>query len=195
MTGFEPGIVALAGAVLMMIVCKVDVHKALLKVEWGTILFFIGLFMLISALEHNGLFEKSGEFLVGVTQGNLLATALVILWTGAIASAIVDNIPLVIAMLPLIKIMIPTFAMQMGISDDPELIHTTIAAPLYWALALGACLGGNGTLIGASANVVIAQVGKRNNCPISFLEFTKAGFPIMILTSGISSVYLYLRYF
>ena len=195
LTGFEPGIVALAGAVLMMIVCKVDVHKALLKVEWGTILFFIGLFMLISALEHNGLFEKCGEFLVGVTQGNLLATALVILWTGAIASAIVDNIPLVIAMLPLINIMIPTFAVQMGISDDPELIHTTIAAPLYWALALGACLGGNGTLIGASANVVIAQVGKRNNCPISFLEFTKAGFPIMILTSAISSVYLYLRYF
>lgn len=195
LTGFEPGIVALAGAVLMMIVCKIDVHAALQKVEWGTILFFIGLFMLISALEHNGLFEKSGEFLVSATKGNLLATALVILWTGAIASAIVDNIPLVIAMLPLIKIMIPTFAMQMGISDDPELIHATIAAPLYWALALGACLGGNGTLIGASANVVIAQVGKRNNCPISFMEFSKAGFPIMILTSAISSVYLYLRYF
>tara|TARA_R110001592_G_scaffold139695_1_gene359741 strand:+ start:24 stop:1325 length:1302 start_codon:yes stop_codon:yes gene_type:complete len=195
LTGFEPGIVALAGAVLMMIVCKIDVHTALHKVEWGTILFFIGLFMLISSLEYNGLFEKSGEFLVGATKGNLLATALVILWTGAIASAIVDNIPLVIAMLPLIGTMIPTFASQMGISDDPELVHTTIAAPLYWALALGACLGGNGTLIGASANVVIAQVGKRNNCPISFMEFTRAGFPVMIFTSAISSVYLYFRYF
>lgn len=195
LTGFEPGIVALAGAVVMMIVCKVDVHTALHKVEWGTILFFIGLFMLISALEHNGLFVKSGEFLVQATQGNLLMTALVILWVSAIASAIVDNIPLVIAMLPLIKTMIPTFALQMGLAENPELTHTTIAAPLYWALALGACLGGNGTLIGASANVVIAQVGKRNNCGISFMEFTKAGFPIMLLTAAISSVYLYLRYF
>ena len=195
LTGFEPGIVALAGAVVMMIVCKVDIHAALHKVEWGTILFFIGLFMLISALEHNGLFVKSGEFLVQATQGNLLMTALVILWVSAIASAIVDNIPLVIAMLPLIKTMIPTFALQMSMADNPELTHTTIAAPLYWALALGACLGGNGTLIGASANVVIAQVGKRNNCGISFMEFTKAGFPIMLLTAAISSVYLYLRYF
>ena len=118
-----------------------------------------------------------------------------ILWVSAIASAIVDNIPLVIAMLPLIKTVIPAFALQMGIADDTALIHSTIAAPLYWALALGACLGGNGTLIGASANVVIAQVGKRNNCDISFLEFTKAGFPIMVLTAAISSVYLYLRYF
>jgi len=194
-TGFEPGIVALAGAVVMIIVCKVDIHTALHKVEWGTILFFIGLFMLISSLEHNGLFEMCGEFLVETTKGNLLLTAMVILWVSAIASAIVDNIPLVIAMLPLINIMIPTFATQMGMADNPELTHTAIAAPLYWALALGACLGGNGTLIGASANVVIAQVGKRNNCEISFLEFAKAGFPIMILTAAISSVYLYLRYF
>lgn len=195
LTGFEPGIVALAGAVLMIIVCRVDIHTALHKVEWATILFFIGLFMLISALEHNGLFERSGELLVEATRGNLLLTALVILWAGAFASAIVDNIPLVIAMLPLIKTMIPTFAIQMGLADNPELTHTTIAAPLYWALALGACLGGNGTLIGASANVVIAQVGKRNNCGISFMDFTRAGFPIMILTAALSSVYLYWRYF
>lgn len=195
LTGFEPGIVALAGSVLMMIVCKVDIHTALHKVEWATILFFIGLFMLISALEHNGLFVKSGEALVQATQGNLLLTAMVILWVAAIASAIVDNIPLVIAMIPLIKTIIPVFALQMGLADNPELTHTTIAAPLYWALALGACLGGNGTLIGASANVVIGQIGNRNNAPITFWEFTKAGFPLMILTVLISSVYLYFRYF
>ena len=98
-------------------------------------------------------------------------------------------------MLPLIKTIIPAFAAQAGIADDPALVHQTIAAPLFWALALGACLGGNGTLIGASANVVIAQIGKRNNCEISFMEFTKAGFPIMIFTAMISSVYLYFRYF
>jgi Na+/H+ antiporter NhaD/arsenite permease-like protein len=193
-TGFEPGIVALAGSVVMMIVCKVDIHTALHKVEWGTILFFIGLFMLISSLEYNGLFETSGKMLVELTSGNLLMTALVILWVSAIASAIVDNIPLVIAMLPLIEIMIPVFAKDMGLSDQAA-IHETIAAPLYWSLALGACLGGNGTLIGASANVVIAQIGKRNNCAMTFMEFTKAGFPLMILTVLISSVYIYFRYF
>lgn len=194
-TGFEPGIVALAGSVVMMVVCRVDIHVALNKVEWATILFFIGLFMLISALEHNGLFEKSGDLLVHATEGNLLLTVMVILWVSAFASAIVDNIPLVIAMLPLIKTMIPAFALQMGLADSPDLIQTTIAAPLYWALALGACLGGNGTLIGASANVVIAQIGARNNAAISFMEFTRAGFPLMLLTIFISMIYLYLRYF
>ena len=195
LTGFEPGIVALAGSVVMMIVCKVDIHTALHKVEWATILFFIGLFMLISALEHNKLFEKSGEMLIHATQGNLLLTVMVILWVAAIASAIVDNIPLVIAMIPLIKTIVPVFTVQMGLADNPELAHTTIEAPLYWALALGACLGGNGTLIGASANVVIAQIGARNNANITFMEFTKAGFPIMIITVAISSVYMYFRYF
>jgi Na+/H+ antiporter NhaD/arsenite permease-like protein len=195
LTGFEPGIVALVGAIVMVVFCRVDMHTALNKVEWATILFFIGLFMLISALEYNGLFVKSGELLVHATQGNLLMTVMVILWASAIASAIVDNIPLVIAMLPLIKTMIPTFALQMGMADNPELTQSTIAAPLYWALALGACLGGNGTLIGASANVVIAQIGARNNAAISFMEFTRAGFPLMILTVLISTVYMYFRYF
>lgn len=195
LTGFEPGIVALAGSIIMMVVCKVDIHTALHKVEWATILFFIGLFMLISALEYNKLFEKSGEMLIHATQGNLLLTVMVILWASAMASAIVDNIPLVIAMIPLIKTMVPVFTAQMGLADNPELAHTTIEAPLYWALALGACLGGNGTLIGASANVVIAQIGARNNANITFMEFTKAGFPLMILTVAISSVYMYLRYF
>jgi Na+/H+ antiporter NhaD/arsenite permease-like protein len=195
LTGFEPGIVALAGSVVMMVVCRVDIHTALHKVEWATILFFIGLFMLISALEHNKLFEKSGEMLIHATQGNLLLTVMVILWVSAIASAIVDNIPLVIAMIPLIKTMIPAFATQMGLADSPDQVHAVIEAPLYWALALGACLGGNGTLIGASANVVIAQIGARNNANITFMEFTKAGFPMMILTVAISSVYMYFRYF
>lgn len=195
LTGFEPGIVALGGSILMMIVCRVDIHVALHKVEWATILFFIGLLMLISSLEHNQLFTILGGKLVGATQGNMLMTVMVILWVSAFASAIVDNIPCVIAMMPLIKTMIPAFALQLGIADDPLAIHNTVEAPLYWSLALGACLGGNGTLIGASANVVIAQIGNRNNAPISFMAFTKDGFPIMILTIVISSIYMYLRYF
>lgn len=190
----EPGIIALAGGLLMAIVCKVNVHHALEKVEWGTIFFFIGLFMLIGALEVVGLFEMLGHQVLALTQGNLLLTAMVILWSCAIFSAIVDNIPLVIAMMPLLKTIIPGFAAQMGLTD-PALINTQIAEPLYWALALGACLGGNGSLIGASANVVVAQIALRNKYKLSFWQFTKYGFPLMIVSLFISTGYIYLRYF
>lgn len=190
----EPGIIALAGALLMAIVCRVNVHHALEKVEWGTIFFFIGLFMLIGALEVVGLFELLGQQVLELTRGNLLLTAMVILWSCAIFSAIVDNIPLVIAMMPLLKTIIPGFAAQMGLTD-PELINTQIAEPLYWALALGACLGGNGSLIGASANVVVAQIALRNKYKLSFWQFTKYGFPLMVVSLIISTGYIYLRYF
>ena len=192
--GVEPGIIALAGAMVMVLVCKKDVHRSLGHVEWNTILFFAGLFMMIGALEHHHVFEKTGNFILQVCGGNLMATVLTILWFSAIASAIVDNIPLVMAMIPLVKGIIPVFAQQMGI-DDPLLIQTQIAEPLLWALALGACLGGNGTLVGASANVVIAQVANRNHCKITFWSFTKYGFPFMIASLIVAHLYLYLRFF
>ncbi len=192
--GIEPGIIALAGSMVMVLVCKKDIHHSLVHVEWNTILFFAGLFMMISALEHHHVFEAMGEFILHICGGNLMATALTILWFSAIASAIIDNIPLVMAMIPLVKGIIPVFAQHMGI-DDPMLIQAQIAEPLLWALALGACLGGNGTLVGASANVVIAQVASRNNCPITFWSFTKYGFPFMIVSLLIAHAYLYLRFF
>lgn len=190
----EPGLIALAGALLMTVVCRVNVHHAMEKVEWGTIFFFIGLFMLVGALEVTGTFELLGEKVLHLTEGNLLLTVMVILWAGAIFSAIVDNIPLVIAMMPLLDTIIPGFAQQMQITD-PQLIREQIAEPLYWALALGACLGGNGSLIGASANVIVAQIAHRNKYPLSFWQFTQYGFPIMILSLAISTAYMYLRYF
>ena len=190
----EPGIIALAGAMVMILVCKKEIHKTLVHVEWNTILFFLGLFMMIAALEHHHVFEKMGCFILEICNGNLMATTLTILWFSAIASAIVDNIPLVMAMIPLVKGIIPIFALHMGI-DDPLLVQTQIAEPLLWALALGACLGGNGTLVGASANVVIAQVANRNNCPITFGSFTKYGFPFMIASLLIAHLYLYVRFF
>lgn len=190
----EPGIVALAGAMLMVLVCKKDIHHSLLHVEWNTILFFSGLFMMIAALEHAHVFESMGEFILHICKGNLMATALTILWFSAIASAIVDNIPLVMAMIPLVKGIIPVFAQQMGISDE-ALIHAQIAEPLLWSLALGACFGGNGTLVGASANVVIAQVANRNGCKVTFGSFTKYGFPFMLISLLVGSAYIYLRYF
>jgi Na+/H+ antiporter NhaD/arsenite permease-like protein len=190
----EPGIIALVGAMLMVLVCRRDIHHSLMHVEWNTILFFSGLFIMISALEHHHIFERMGEFILHVCGGNLMATTLTILWFSAIASAIVDNIPLVMAMIPLVKGIIPVFAQQMGI-DDPALVQMQIAEPLLWALALGACLGGNGTLVGASANVVVAQIANRNNCPVSFMSFTKYGFPFMIVSLLIAHIYVYLRFF
>ncbi|WP_372808094.1 SLC13 family permease, partial [Pontiella sp.] len=114
----EPGIIALAGAMLMVLVCKKDIHHSLMHVEWNTILFFSGLFMMIGALEHAHVFEAMGEFILHICGGNLMATALTILWFSAIASAIVDNIPLVMAMIPLVKGIIPVFAQQMGLDDQ-----------------------------------------------------------------------------
>ncbi len=191
----EPGIIALSGGLLMAIVCKANIHHVMEKVEWTTILFFIGLFMLIGALEINGLFEILGEHIVLWTKGNLLLTAITILWFSAIFSAIVDNIPLVIAMIPLIKSIIPSFVTQMGLEGMDSAIASQIEQPLFWALALGACLGGNGSLVGASANVVIAQIARRNKYNLTFWEFTKYGFPMMIISLIISSGYIYVRYF
>lgn len=193
--GIEPGIIALGGSLVMAIVCGADLHHALEKVEWASVFFFIGLFMLIGALEHNGVFEAMGLILTEYTQGNFLLTVMTVLWVSAILSAIVDNIPLVIAMLPLLASIIPVFGVEMGLSNDPEALRTQVAEPLYWSLALGACLGGNGSLVGASANVVVAQIARRNNYNLSFWAFTKYGLPTMLGTLVIASGYLYLRYF
>jgi Na+/H+ antiporter NhaD/arsenite permease-like protein len=193
--GIDTGIIALAGGFLMCLICKEDVHHALAKLEWNTILFFIGLFMLVGALEENGLFSLMGKQVMALTQGNLLVTALAVLWFSAIASAFLDNIPLVISFIPILETIIPEFAGLRGL--DPHSAETlrTISEPLYWALALGACLGGNGTIIGASANVVVAQIARRNRYHLSFFDFSSYGFPILFLSIGISTLYIWLRYF
>ncbi len=191
----ETGVFALGGAMLMALVCRIDIHEALAKVEWNTILFFVGLFMLVGALEENGLFDLVGHRLVAMTSGNLLMTCIAILWFSAIFSTCVDNIPLVIATIPIINTSIPSFAQDMNlILGSPE-ANTLIAEPLYWSLALGACLGGNGSLIGASANVVVAQIAKRNSYRLSFMDFTRVGFPVMLLSVALATAYIYLRYF
>jgi len=130
-----------------------------------------------------------------VTGGNLALTAILLLWASAIVSSIVDNIPLVIAMIPLIESTIPGFAAHLGLADNPQLVRSTITEPLFWSLALGACLGGNGSLIGASANVVISQIARKNKYHLTFWTFTKYGFPLMILSLIMSTFYIYFRYF
>ncbi|MBN1592545.1 MAG: anion permease, partial [Candidatus Coatesbacteria bacterium] len=167
----------------------------LAKVEWNTIMFFVGLFMLIGCLEYVGLFAFLGKQLVGYTSGNLLLTCLVVLWFSALISAVVDNIPLVMSMIPVVKSIIPAFAAQMGLDPGSAEVTSQIAEPLYWSLALGSCLGGNGSLVGASANIVVAQIAKRNNYRLTFFGFTRYAFPLMLFSVVISSIYIYLRYF
>ena len=182
----EPGLIAICGAFVMVPVCRLELAHMLEKVEWNTILFFCGLFMMVGALEIDGVFTLLGEHMVSLTRGNFALTMMIILWGSAILSAIIDNIPLVISMIPLIN--------SMGIEADTEAIRQQISEPLFWSLALGACLGGNGTLIGASANVVISQIAHKNNYKLSFKDFTCYGAPIMVLSVFISMVYLFLRY-
>jgi Na+/H+ antiporter NhaD/arsenite permease-like protein len=150
---------------------------------------------MVGSLEENGLFAKLGGLVVQMTDGNLLYTALAILWFSAIVSAFLDNIPLVISMIPIIEKINETFAINMGLDPQGAEALNSIAAPLFWALALGACLGGNGTLIGASANVVVAQIARRNNYDLSFMAFTRLGLPCMLVSVFISMIYLVLRYF
>lgn len=191
----EPGIIALGGGFLAVMACRSDVHKTLEKVEWSTVLFFAGLFMLVGALEVNGVFEWLGTHVISLTRGNVMLTAIAILWLSGLVSSIVDNIPLVIAMIPLIHSLVPRFADDMGLAITDSTLQSQVVHPLFWALALGACLGGNGTLIGASANVVISQVARKNKYRITYWTYTAYGFPLMILSLVLSSLYIWIRYF
>jgi Na+/H+ antiporter NhaD/arsenite permease-like protein len=153
-------------------------------VEWDAILFFIGLFIMIGALEHNGVIERLAKLMLGICGDNMFLTAVIVLCGSAFFSAILDNIPFVIAMTPLVQKLISHSG------GEPTGVH-----PLFWALALGACLGGNGTLIGASANVVASKIGSRNGYPITFGTFLKYGVPFTLQSLMIAVLYMWLRYF
>lgn len=182
--GVPPGIIALAGMGIMLLVCRTKSEKMLRHVEWDAILFFIGLFIIIGALEHNGVIDLMAKGMLDVCGTNMLLTTMVVLWGSAFLSSVLDNIPFVIVMMPLIQKML---------SDSG--LPITGDNPLFWALALGACLGGNGTIIGASANVVVSKIGDRNGYHISFFEFFRWGMPFMIQSIFIAMIYLWLRYF
>lgn len=189
--GLEPATIALLGAaVLLLLDCfgkpaeeqgKVVTHT-FTECEWITIFFFVGLFIVISGVESTGLLAILANKLVEATGGDLATTAIAILWASAILSAIIDNIPFVATMIPMIKAMAPTFGGPEGL------------LPLWWALSLGACLGGNGTLIGASANLTVAGMAERAGIQFGFLKYTKTAFPIMLITVAISHVYIVWRY-
>ena len=182
--GLESATAALTGAGLLLLITYTRdeemIAKVLSKVEWLAIFFFAGLFILVGGLVETGVIKMLAEEAIAITQGSVEATAVLILWMSAFASAFVDNIPFVATMIPLIKDM-----GAMGLSN---------LEPMWWSLALGACLGGNGTLIGASANVVVASLAAQHGRQISFIGFMKVAFPCMILSIIISTAYLYLRY-
>lgn len=146
---WDSSVVALSGAVLLMVIAREEPEDVLLTVEWPTIFFFVGLFILVGGLEKVGVIHAIAEGALKLTGGEMLTTSMLVLWLSAIASALVDNIPFVATMIPLIK--------TMG-----QLGGITNLEPLWWSLALGACLGGNGTLIGASANVIVAGIAEKN---------------------------------
>ncbi|WP_282939143.1 ArsB/NhaD family transporter [Paenibacillus sp. RC67] len=177
----ESATVALAGAFLLLLLTgERMLEKAFHSVEWVTLFFFVGLFVLVAGLVETGVIAKLAKQAVELTGGDLFASSMLILWLSAIASAFLDNIPFVATMIPMIQ--------EMGTMGVDNL------EPLWWSLALGACLGGNGTLIGASANLVVAGLASKEGYPITFVKYLKYGFPLMILSILLSSVYIYLRY-
>lgn len=195
----EPATIALLGASLFMLIGHArrkpeDAEELtyLAEVEWKTIFFFIGLFILVGGLVKVGVIRYLADQLVAVTRGNLAGSTMAVLWGSAVLSAVVDNIPYVAAMNPLIIDL--ARSLHPEVTDYLALVHQPDIIPLWWALALGACLGGNGTIIGASANVVIVDIARKSGYRITFWQFFKFGFPVMIGSVALSALYLWLLF-
>ena len=176
---YEPATIALLGATALMLLARIDPHDVFREIEWPTLFFFVGLFMLVEGIVHVGIISGLADALFALTGGDLGVTAIGLLWLSGIASAVVDNIPYTATMIPLVE--------QLGESGIP-------IEPLWWSLAIGACLGGNATIIGASANVVVANLAGRAGHPIGFGLFFKYGSVVVVESLLISSAYVWLRY-
>ncbi|MBQ1417460.1 MAG: ArsB/NhaD family transporter [Selenomonas sp.] len=182
-THIESSMIALTGGFLLLLLAGGSHHlveSAMKSVEWATIFFFIGLFIAVGGLIETGIIGSMASHAVELTGGDVTATSLLVLWLSAIVSSVLDNIPFVATMIPLIQNM-----GAMGVSN---------LEPIWWSLALGACLGGNGTLVGASANLIVAGLAAERGVKITFINYFKIGFPIMLLTIVLSTVYVYIRY-
>ena len=177
--GLESCIIALGAAGIIMLISGESIEEALSNVEWTTLSFFAGLFVIVGALAETGVIGMLANGLIDATGGNVFITMLVLLIGSAVISSFLDNIPFVATMIPIL------LAMESTGMD---------VTPLWWAVSLGACLGGNGTLIGASANVVLSDISKKHGYEITFAKFFKTGFPIMLLTILIAGVYLVVRF-
>ncbi|MBB6478041.1 MAG: ArsB/NhaD family transporter [Negativicoccus succinicivorans] len=179
--GFETATIALTGAIAMMVFTGETPEEALSGVDWSTIFFFIGLFVLVGGIEATGVIGWVAKWAVEQTQGNIEMTSSLILWISALASAFVDNIPFTATMIPIIK------EMENVMGLDPNV--------LWWSLSIGACYGGNGTIIGSSPGVIIAALAAQNGYDMSFKKYFIVGFPMMLFTVFVGQVYIWLRYF
>ncbi|HBD93100.1 MAG: hypothetical protein A2015_06860 [Spirochaetes bacterium GWF1_31_7] len=186
----DASIIALSGASLLMLLSvfpknekSEEIAEEFYKeVEWGTIFFFIGLFILVDGLVQVGVIKKIAEYMIDATKGNIFFTTNIILWASGFFSAFIDNIPYVATMIPILK--------EVGNNIPFQEME-----PVWWALSVGACIGGNGTLIGASANVVSAGIAKKSGYNISFIEFTKIGGITTVINLFVATIYFYIRYF
>jgi len=191
-THIEPSFVALGGAILLMILSKKEPEEIFKSVEWPTLFFFIGLFILVEGLVEIGFISQLADKALHLTGGNLSKTSILILWLSGFASSIVDNIPYTATLIPMIGSE-NSGIIKSIVTNSPHDLQTVRYA-LWWALSLGACLGGNGSLIGASANVVASGIASKSGKELSFLKFTKYGALITVQSLIISTVYLWLRY-
>lgn len=177
--GIESSVIALTAAAVMLIIGREDVNEAIQDVEWTTILFFMSLFVVVGGLTETGIIKELASKIIDATDGHPMVTMLVLLWASALLSSILDNIPFVATLIPLI------LAMQADGMD---------VTPFWWAISLGACLGGNGTMIGASANVVLSDISTKHGYPITFKSYLKVGMPFMLLSIVISTVFLVVKF-
>ncbi len=190
--GFENGFIALAGAALMLLLytcgvehCEADARVAMVLkgVDWTTVFFFVGLFVVVGAVEQSGFLQKLGDYFVSLSGGDVFNSVYIVLIVSAVLSAMVDNIPFVATMIPTLQAM------------EPAMGGREAMMPVWWALSLGACFGGNGTLIGASANVVVAGLAMRSGQPIDFGKFLLWSLPVTVMSVVVAGVFLYFEYF
>ncbi len=177
--GVESCIIALGAAGLILLISRQSIEHALSEVEWTTLAFFAGLFIIVGAMTENGVIDMLAQAIIDATGGNVFVTMLVLVFASALISSFLDNIPFVATMIPII------LSMQASGMD---------VMPLWWAVSLGACLGGNGTIIGASANVVLSDISKKNGHEITFAQYLKIGFPLMVVSVVIAAIYLIVRF-
>jgi Na+/H+ antiporter NhaD/arsenite permease-like protein len=187
----EPATIALLGAGVLLLITNVgrradkqseSVQRTFGEIEWVVLCFFVGLFIVVHGLEQVGVIEILATEILALTGGDIKITALAILWVSALASTVVDNIPFVATMIPLVE------SMADGLGGPDALM------PLWWSLALGSCLGGNGSLVGASANLIVAGMAERGGSPIRFVVFLAFAFPMMIGSIVVATVYVYFRF-
>jgi Na+/H+ antiporter NhaD/arsenite permease-like protein len=184
--GLQPCVIAIAGSALCLAVCKVDVDHCLEKIEWSTLFFFLGLFALVSGAAEGGLMDKFGSLLAFTQDWNILVTVLAVMWISAICAAIMNNVSYTAAIVSVIAAFLAT---------TPAFANPAAKELMWWGLSLAVCLGGNGTIVGAAANLVTAGIAEKSGNKITFKEFFRYGFPVTVLSMVAASIYITIRYY